>query len=90
MVIVVDFIGVINVKQASRFSIVKATGDNVVYYDIFFYDVIRCNVEEKNETFKVVRNQEYDKNSIDDFCKLILYSTNSSCKISLFIYKILI
>ena len=47
MLIVVDFIGVINVKQAPRFSIVKVTGDKVVYYDTLFYDVIRCNVDEK-------------------------------------------
>ncbi len=36
MLIVVDFIGVINVKQAPRFSIVKVTGDKVVYYDTLF------------------------------------------------------
>lgn len=69
MLIAVDFVGVINVKQAPRFSIVKVTGDKVVYYDTLFYDVIRCNVDEKNETFEVVRNQKYDINNIDDFCK---------------------
>ena len=47
----VDYIGVVNVKQAPRFSIIKVSGDNVVYYDTLFYDVIRCNVNEKNETF---------------------------------------
>ena len=65
----VDYIGVVNVKQAPRFSIIKVSGDNVVYYDTLFYDVIRCNVNEKNETFKVIKNQKYDINNIDDFCK---------------------
>ena len=69
MLIVVDYIGVVNVKQAPRFSIVKVTGDNVVYYDTLFYDVIRCNVNEKNETFRVIKNQKYDTNNIDNFCK---------------------
>ena len=65
----VDYIGVVNVKQAPRFSIIKVSGDKVVYYDTLFYDVIRCNVNEKNETFKVIKNQKYDINNIDDFCK---------------------
>lgn len=65
----VDYIGVVNVKQAPRFSIIKVSGDRVVYYDTLFYDVIRCNVNEKNETFKVIKNQKYDINNIDDFCK---------------------
>ncbi len=69
MLIVIDYIGVVNVKQAPRFSIVKVTGDNVVYYDTLFYDVIRCNVNEKNETFRVIKNQKYDTNNIDYFCK---------------------
>lgn len=69
MLILVDYIGVVNVKQAPRFSIIKVSGDNVVYYDTLFYDVIRCNVNEKNETFKVIKNQKYDINNIDDFCK---------------------
>lgn len=69
MLILVDYIGVVNVKQAPRFSIIKVSGDRVVYYDTLFYDVIRCNVNEKNETFKVIKNQKYDINNIDDFCK---------------------
>ena len=59
MLIAIDYIGVVNVKQAPRFSIVKVTGDNVVYYDTLFYDVVRCNVNEKNETFRVIKNQKY-------------------------------
>ena len=69
MLILVDYIGVVNVKQAPRFSIIKVSGDRVVYYDTLFYDVIRCNVNEKNETFKVIKNQKYAINNIDDFCK---------------------
>ena len=40
-----------------------------MYYDTPFYDVVRCNVNKDNETFKVMKNQKYDRDSIDDFCK---------------------
>lgn len=65
----IDYIGVVNLHQAPRFSWIKVTGENVVYYDTPFYDVIRCNVNQKDETFEVIPNQKYDKNRIDSFCK---------------------
>ena len=57
LLFVIDYIGVINIHQAPRFSVVKVTGDNVIYYDTLFYDVIRCNVDKDNETFKIIKNQ---------------------------------
>ena len=51
---IIDYIGVINIHQAPRFSLVKVTGDNVIYYDTLFYDVVRCNVDSDNETFTVI------------------------------------
>lgn len=65
----IDYIGVVNIHQAPRFSLVKVSGDSVMYYDTPFYDVIRCNVNEDNESFNVVKNQKYDKDKIDNFCK---------------------
>lgn len=69
ILIVIDYIGVINIHQSPRFSLVKVTGENMIYYDTLFYDVIRCNVNEDNEVFKVIKNQKYDRDSIDNFCK---------------------
>lgn len=66
---IIDYIGVINIHQAPRFSIVTVTGDNVIYYDTLFYDVVRCNVDSENETFTVIKNGKYDKDNIDVFCK---------------------
>lgn len=66
---VIDYIGVINIHQAPRFSLVKVTGDDVIYYDTPFYDVVRCNVDSENETFTVIKNGKYDKDNIDAFCK---------------------
>lgn len=65
----IDYIGVINIHQAPRFSLVKVTGENVIYYDTLFYDVVRCNVDQDSETFTVIKNQEYDRDNIDHFCK---------------------
>lgn len=65
----IDYIGVVNIHQAPRFSLYKVSGDSIVYYDTPFYDVVRCNVNKNNETFKVIKNQKYDAENIDIFCK---------------------
>lgn len=69
LLIVIDYIGVVNIKQAPRFSLVTVSGENVIYYDTPFYDVVRCDVNKDNEIFKVIKNQKYDKNNIDNYCK---------------------
>ena len=69
VLMVIDYVGVINIHQAPRFSLVKVTGENVIYYDTPFYDVVRCNVDKDDETFKVIKNQKYDRDNIDNFCK---------------------
>ena len=65
----IDYIGVVNIHQAPRFSLVKVSGENIVYYDTLFYDVVRCNVNKDNETFKVIKNQKYDRDNIDGYCE---------------------
>ncbi|MDD4706066.1 MAG: helix-turn-helix domain-containing protein [Bacilli bacterium] len=65
----IDYIGVVNIHQAPRFSLVKVSGENVMYYDTPLYDVVRCNVNKDNETFKVIKNRKYDADNIDVFCK---------------------
>lgn len=69
LLMLIDYIGVVNIKEAPRFAHIKVSGDDVVYYDTIFYDVIRCHVNKENETFKIVKNQKYDKEQIDVFCK---------------------
>ena len=69
LLVMIDYIGVVNIHQAPRFSLVKVSGENIVYYDTPFYDVVRCNVDKYNETFKVIKNQKYDKENIDNYCK---------------------
>ena len=69
LLMLIDYIGVVNINQAPRFSLVKVSGENEIYYDTLFYDVVRCNLNKDNETFKVLKNNKYDKDNIDIYCK---------------------
>ena len=69
VLLVIDYIGVVNIHQAPRFSLITVSGDDVKYYDTIFYDVVRCNVDKDNETFTVIKNGKYDIDNIDTFCK---------------------
>ncbi len=66
---VLDYVSVINVKQAPRFSTYKISADTVIYYDTLFYDVVRCNKDAKEEYYKVITNQSYEKGNIIKYCK---------------------
>ena len=69
LLMVVDYLGVILIHQAPRFSIIKVYEQDAVYYDTLFYDVIRCNVDKNNETYTVISNQKYDDmNATGEFC----------------------
>ena len=69
MLMIIDYISVININQAPRFSLFKISGSDVIYYDTPFYDVVRCNVDQENEYFKVIKNQKYNRDNIDIFCE---------------------
>ena len=68
MLIIVDYVSVINIGQAPRFSMFKISGDTSIYYDALFYDVIRCNRDTKDEYYKVLKNNKYDKENIQKYC----------------------
>ena len=67
LLIIIDFIGVVNIHQAPRFSTVKVTIDNIIYYDTPFYDVIRYNPGKENEEFEIIKNQKYDDEIIMNY-----------------------
>lgn len=33
------------------------------------FDTILCDVNKENEIYKIIKNQKYDKDKIDEFCK---------------------
>lgn len=59
-VYIIDYIGVVNIGQAPRFSITKISADTEIYYDTLFYDVIKCNINQKDEKYVIIKNQKYD------------------------------
>lgn len=61
-----DYIGVAYNKRPPIFSTTITTIDDTIYYDTFFYDVVRCN---KNETYKIVKNQKHSDEKIINICK---------------------
>lgn len=69
MLFILDYVSVVNIKQAPRFSIYKISADTTIYYDTPFYDVIRCNKDKNNEYYKVLKNQKYDNNTIVKYCE---------------------
>ena len=69
VLLIIDYLSVINIKQAPRFSIYKISSENAIYYDTLFYDVVRCNKDTKDEYYKITKNQNYDKQNIQKYCK---------------------
>jgi len=69
MLFILDYVSVVSIKQAPRFSTYKISADTAIYYDTPFYDVIRCNKDENNEYYKVLKNQNYDNNDIVKYCE---------------------
>lgn len=71
LLFIIDYLSVLNIKQAPRFSIIKISSDTAIYYDTLFYDVIRCNKNTKDEYYKIIKNNNYDKENIQKYCKKI-------------------
>ena len=69
MLFILDYVSVVSIKQAPRFSTYKISADTAIYYDTPFYDVIRCNKDTNNEYYKVLKNQNYDDNDIVKYCE---------------------
>lgn len=65
LLILIDYLGVINIKQAPRFAHFKANGE---YFDTLFYDVIRCDIDTKYESYYVIDNIKYDTDKVDEYC----------------------
>ena len=59
MLFVIDYIGVITIHQAPRFSYVTETLDNMIIYNTPFYNVYRINRDTKNEYYIVDIEKKY-------------------------------
>lgn len=68
MILFFDYLGVLHSKRPPIFSTKITTINETIYYDTFFYDVVRCNKNALNETFQVIKNQEYNDEIIMNIC----------------------
>lgn len=64
-----DYIGVLYSSRPPIFSTTITTIDSTIYYDTVFYDVVRCNKNTPNETYKVIKNQKHNNEIILNICK---------------------
>lgn len=69
MNVLFDYIGVAYNKRPPIFSTTITTIDDAIYYDTLFYDVVRCNKNEENESFTIIKNQNYSDYIIMNTCE---------------------
>lgn len=69
IILLFDYIGVAYNKRPPIFSSTITTIDDTIYYDTLFYDVVRCNKNEKNESFTIIKNQKHNDETIMNICK---------------------
>lgn len=69
MLFILDYVSVVRIKQAPRFSTYKISADTAIYYDTPFYDVVRCNKDTNNEYYKILKKQNYADNGIVEYCE---------------------
>lgn len=61
---VVDYIGVITIHQAPRFSYLTQTGENMIIYNTPFYNVYRINRDTANEYYIVDKEKKYTGDTV--------------------------
>ncbi len=66
MLFIIDYIGVINIKQAPRFCYKITTTDNMILYEAPFYNVYRINRDTKNEYYIVDTEKKYTFENVPD------------------------
>ena len=65
MLMIIDYIGVITIKQAPRFSYLKSYySNNVIEYKAPFYTVYRLNHDTPNEYYIIDTKNKYSKDTI--------------------------
>ena len=64
MLFLIDYISVVNIKQAPRFSYSKETGDNMIIYKAPLYNVYRINRDTKNEYYIIDTKKIYTEDTV--------------------------
>ena len=61
---IIDYIGVVNIHQAPRFSYLKINHQNMIEYRAPFYNVYRINYDTKNEYYIIDTEKKYTLDTI--------------------------
>ena len=64
LLIIIDYISVVNIHQAPRFAYLKEYSPNMVEYKSFFYNVYRINYDTKNEYYIIDTEKKYTSNTV--------------------------
>lgn len=64
MLFLIDYISVLIIKQAPRFSYFKETGDNMIIYKAPLYNVYRINRNTKNEYYIIDTKKAYTEDTV--------------------------
>lgn len=64
LLLLIDYLSVINLHQAPRFSYIKESGENLIVYKTLFYNVYRVNRDTVNEYYIVDTFKKYNEDMI--------------------------
>ena len=62
--LIIDFVSVINIHQAPRFSYLKIWHENMIEYKAPFYNVYRINYDTKNEYYIIDTKNKYTNETV--------------------------
>ena len=62
--VIIDYVGVITIHQAPRFSYLKIWQENMIEYKAPFYNVYRINYDTKNEYYIIDTEKKYTKDTV--------------------------
>lgn len=62
--LIVDYISVVTIHQAPRFSYKKTFFENMIIYESLGFNVYRINYDTNNEYYIIDRGKEYDKTTV--------------------------
>ena len=62
--VIIDYVGVITIHQAPRFSYSKNWYENMIEYKALFYNVYRINYDTKNEYYIIDTEKKYTEDTV--------------------------
>ena len=64
VLVIIDYVGVVNIHQAPRFAYLKIYHENMIEYKAPFYNVYRINYDTKNEYYIIDTEKKYTQDTV--------------------------